>query len=186
MNYTEIRNKKYIKARTTMYVEIEDLQDMLDRFNEGLVSADGKRTLPETVGKSLILQPDYQREKEWTREQEIAYMEFILKGGTSGLDLYFNNPTHQTTYTEPYECVDGLQRITAVTRFFNNEYSILEGQYYAKDIEGFTDVSFALHIGDLRTRREVLEWYLQLNTGGTPHSEEEIERVKRLLAEEVR
>ena len=39
------------------------------------------------------------------------------------------------------------------------------------------------NVNNLQTREELLTWYLEMNTGGTPHSDEEIERVKGLLAE---
>jgi hypothetical protein len=40
------------------------------------------------------------------------------------------------------------------------------------------------NINDLQYRREVLQWYLDMNTGGTVHSKEEIQRVKHLLEKE--
>ena len=53
-----------------------------------------------------------------------------------------------------YVCVDGLQRITAMIR---------------------------LHVNDLKTYPEVLQWYIEMNAGGTPHTNEEIARVQQLL-----
>ena len=41
-----------------------------------------------------------------------------------------------------------------------------------------------ININDLQTREEVLTWYLDFNSCGTVHSEEEIARVRKLLAEE--
>ena len=38
-----------------------------------------------------------------------------------------------------------------------------------------------VNINDLKTRREVLQWYIDMNAGGTPHSKEEIDRVRGLL-----
>ena len=43
---------------------------------------------------------------------------------------------------------------------------------------------FVFHVNYLKTRREVLEWYLQLNGGGTPHSQKELDRVRGLLEKE--
>ena len=40
-----------------------------------------------------------------------------------------------------------------------------------------------LNVNDLKTKKEVLQWYVQMNAGGTPHSAEEIERVKKLMEE---
>jgi hypothetical protein len=46
--------------------------------------------------------------------------------------------------------------------------------------------TFDFIVNDLRTRKEVLQWYLDLNTGGTIHTSDEIEKVKRLLAAETK
>ena len=40
------------------------------------------------------------------------------------------------------------------------------------------------NINSLQTRKQVLEWYLEMNTGGVVHTASEIERVKGLLAKE--
>ena len=37
------------------------------------------------------------------------------------------------------------------------------------------------NLNDLKSQREVLQWYIDLNSGGTPHSSEEIQRVKQLM-----
>lgn len=31
--------------------------------------------------------------------------------------------------------------------------------------------------------KEVLQWYVDMNAGGTPHTSEEIERVKKMIQE---
>ena len=38
----------------------------------------------------LQLNPEFQRGHVWTRKQQIAYVEFLLRGGRTGRDLYFN------------------------------------------------------------------------------------------------
>ena len=41
-------------------------------------------------------------------------------------------------------------------------------------------VEMRLNINSLKSKKDVLKWYLQINDGGTPHTKEEIERVKKL------
>lgn len=43
---------------------------------------------------------------------------------------------------------------------------------------------FSWNIASLKTRKEVLQWYLDFNIGGTIHTEEEISKVKKLLLKE--
>jgi hypothetical protein len=38
-----------------------------------------------------------------------------------------------------------------------------------------------IHVNNLKTEKEVLQWYIDMNAGGTPHTTEEIDRVKKLI-----
>jgi hypothetical protein len=38
-----------------------------------------------------------------------------------------------------------------------------------------------INVNSLLTKADVLRWYIQFNAGGTPHTAEEIEKVKALL-----
>lgn len=38
-----------------------------------------------------------------------------------------------------------------------------------------------MDVNCLQTRKDMLQWYIDMNSGGTVHSEEEINRVKKLL-----
>ena len=139
--------------------------------------------LPRMEQYGLELCPDFQRGHVWTEEQQIKYIEFMMKGGSTGREIFFNHPGWQNSYKGKMVCVDGLQRITAVQRFINNEIKAF-GTYFC-DFEGSIyqadGCSFTVSIHSLKTRKEVLKWYIELNEGGVIHSKEEIERVKKLL-----
>ncbi len=130
----------------------------------------------------LDLNPDFQREHVWTPAQQTAYVEYALRGGRSGRDLYFNCVGWQGKYDGDFVIVDGKQRLHAVLEFLNNRVPVFNGLYF-KDIEGRlpTTAEFVINVNDLPTRTEVLQWYLEMNTGGTPHTEAEINKVKELL-----
>jgi len=136
---------------------------------------------------NLQLNPDFQRGHVWNENQQIAFIEYLLRGGKAGRDIYFNNPNQRRTrnnnYTD-YVCVDGLQRLTASLRFLNNEIKAFETYY--KDFEDrlSVDINLIIHVNDLQTKAEVLKWYIEMNEGGTPHTEDEIERIKKMLEEE--
>lgn len=136
----------------------------------------------------LILNPDFQRGHVWTEKQQTAYVEYFLRGGKSGRDLYFNCPSWhcaaKTDYDE-FVCVDGLQRITALRKFWNNELKVFGSyreQFKGRPREVQTLIS--ININDLQTKEDVLQWYIEMNEGGTPHTEAEINRVKKMLEEE--
>lgn len=137
----------------------------------------------------LQMNPDFQRGNVWTEEQQIKYLEFYFKGGKTARVIYFNCPAFgcETEHCDipNMVLVDGLQRLTALIRFLNNEIPIF-GTYF-KDFEdnprdSLTMIKF--NINDLQTKAEVLQWYLDMNTGGTVHSDEEIQRVNELLEKE--
>lgn len=133
----------------------------------------------------LELTPNFQRAHVWTEEQQTSYLEWILRGGKSGLEILFNCPGWSTLYTGKMQLVDGLQRITAVRKFLNNEIPAFGTLYkdYEDSPRAFL-IGFVFHVNDLETEEEVLQWYLDINSGGTPHTEEELEKVRKMLEEE--
>lgn len=139
----------------------------------------------------LILNPNFQRGHVWTEEQQTAWLEFFFRGGKTGRTLYFNKPDWNRIipngrYNE-FVCVDGLQRITAIRRFLGNEIPIF-GSFFNEFTDGmdFMRDTIQVNINNLRTEKEVLQWYIDMNAGGTPHSKEEIARVQELLENEER
>lgn len=135
-------------------------------------------------GYPMDLDPDYQRPYCWTEEQEINWIEFILRGGQSGRIFYFNDPnwSYRQSKDGKLELVDGKQRLKALRRFINNEIKVF-GTYY-KDYEDRLDYckhNVIMSVNNLATRKEVLKWYLGLNGGGMPHTKEELDRVYKLL-----
>lgn len=146
--------------------------------------------LPKILGEyetdyDLQRNPDFQRGHVWTTEQQTHYVEFLLRGGQSSRIIYFNHPGwHRTSIEGPFVLVDGLQRITACERFFRNEIAVF-GYYYSQYGDKTGLVSLRFNVNDLPTRKDVLQWYLDLNSGGVVHTTDEIDRVKRLLADEL-
>lgn len=129
--------------------------------------------------------PDFQRDHVWTEAQQIKFIEFVLRGGKSSTDIYWNCSSWGDGYDTPVVLVDGKQRLRAVERFIDNEIKIF-GHYFRE----FEDrmplhARFHMHVNDLKTRKEVLNWYLDLNSGGVVHTEAELNRVCALLEEEL-
>lgn len=138
----------------------------------------------------LQLCPEFQRGHVWTPQQKTAYVEFRLRGGKSGEKIYFNFPSWYKdvpngAYND-FVCVDGLQRLTAVRDFLADRVPAF-GYLYSEYEDALpTRIDFVFNINDLKSEVNVLKWYLDINAGGTPHAEEEIERVKSILAQKER
>lgn len=58
------------------------------------------------------------------------------------------------------------------------------GSYFSEyeDRINITDAAMYLNVNDLKTEREVLQWYVDMNAGGTPHTKEEIQKVKDMIS----
>jgi hypothetical protein len=164
------------------------------------------------------LEPEFQRARVWTEQQQIAYIEHVLRNGYGGKDIYFNRGSwcfrkdgklyigspkyhyeeiknkrgkvidRNIVYEDIewqgnnlYCCVDGLQRITAAKRFMNNE--IPAYGYYLDQFEDKLprQARFVVHYGDIDHYPDLLQWYLELNSTGVPHTQEELNRVRNLL-----
>ncbi len=138
----------------------------------------------------LEINPDFQRGYVWEEYQQIAFIESILKGGAKNARvIYLNNPNwikyHDRLYRD-FVCVDGLQRYTAIKRFINNEIKVFGCYYNEFEDRLRMKHDMKININDLPTRKDVLQWYIEHNSGGTVHTEEEINRVKTLLEKEIK
>lgn len=136
-------------------------------------------------GAPLDLNPDFQRGHVWTKAQQSAYVEYILRGGESGKELYFNCAGWDAGYRGPYVIVDGKQRLEAVRSFLRGETPAF-GAYRSEWTGSMRShsIRFSWNIAALDTRAEVLEWYLAFNSGGSVHTQEELDRVRGLLEAE--
>lgn len=147
-----------------------------------------KERIEEWIAEDgLELNPDFQRGHVWTEEQQVKYIEFLLRGGKSSRVIYFNNPYWMSMapkdgYRE-FVCVDGLQRLTACFRFLNNEIPAFGLLYNLFEDKIPFDIDLLVNVNNLKTRKEVLQWYLEMNSGGTVHSDEEIAKVRKMLEE---
>ena len=147
------------------------------------------REIEEEVSEmGLQLNPEFQRGHVWTEKQQIAWLEYHLRGGKSGNTIYLNNPFWDS-YREPkqneysdYVCVDGLQRITASQRFVHNEIKVFGSYFkeYEDRLRLANGATMTLNVNNLKSEKEVLQWYIDMNAGGTPHTNEKIERVKKM------
>lgn len=148
----------------------------------------------EACGGSFEMCPDFQRGHVWTQEKQIAYIEAMLRG-IAPVVIRFNCPNWQGG-DAPSDigsfnmvCVDGLQRVNACLAFIRGEFKILNGTYGVRDLDNtpftFARPAFALtfQVHSINNRKDLLQFYLDLNSGGVVHSEEELARVAGLLKE---
>jgi hypothetical protein len=138
----------------------------------------------------LDLNPDFQRGHVWSQPQQIKYVEYVLRDGSLNRHIIFNCPGFfdGVDIAGPMLLIDGKQRLQAARLFIANKLPVFGG-LYRKDFTWEGErilrmpplLSFTFYINDLQARAEILQFYLDLNTGGVVHSDTEIERVRKLL-----
>lgn len=158
------------KANYKTNVNWADLKAVLDRWTTEYKTA------------RLDMNPEFQRGYVWTEEQKIAYVEFKLRGGEGSDVIYFNCKGWMSNFSGPFVLVDGKQRLSAVLDFLDNKFPVF-GDYYYKDFEGRipSDIWFEFRVNNLTSMKEVLNWYIEMNTGGTVHTDAEINKVRQMI-----
>ena len=133
---------------------------------------------------SFETDPDFQRAHVWDQQKQVRFIEFILRGGTSARNIYWNCPgwnSIRPVKNGRFVLVDGKQRLEAVRAFLRGEFRACGGFYADYTDRLPLNASFRFHINDLETDAEVLQWYLDINDGGVAHTPEEIARVRAML-----
>jgi Protein of unknown function DUF262 len=145
-----------------------------------------QKEIQEWQEEGLDLCPDFQRGHVWTPQQQTEFTEYILRGGKTS-ELLFNTKGNYANTSEDFVCVDGLQRLTALLLFLEDKLPVFGG-HTRSQIEGIElllkEIYLTFRINELLTRKAVIRWYLEINAGGTPHTREEIDRVRDLLSKE--
>jgi len=97
----------------------------------------------------------------WSTKQQGFYIEYRLKGGFAGRDIYLNCPDllHRQRVL-----IDGEQRLLSVQRFLNDEVPIFSGQCFSD----FTDelpstVTFVFNITSLQHNDDIIKAKQLLN-----------------------
>lgn len=137
-----------------------------------------------------VLDPDYQRAHVWTREQQIAFIEYILRGGEVSRRIIF--ATDGDIAITKWRLIDGKQRLEAITQFLDLKFGVFPDEQHPEghfanaiyEMRGMF-MLFKVVVVRVTTRLEELNLYLSLNTAGTPHSSEEIDRVRALRDAEI-
>lgn len=120
----------------------------------------------------------------WSIERSRRYIEYKLRRGENGGDIYFNMIRHESGAS--LMCIDGRMRLIAIMNYLSNGYTAF-GHYWRefseedmKRIE--EEVRFTFHIGEKTNRKEIINWYIDLNYAN--FSDEEIDKVSNLLLTE--
>ena len=134
----------------------------------------------------LDMDSDFQRPHVWDEMRQIAFVKHIIRNGKGSQMIRFNCPDWNRNFSGQMVLVDGKQRINACLRFLHNEIPIF-GYYYQEFQDGISKmINLRFMVNNLKSRAEVLRWYLEINEGGVVHTNEELDKVRQLLSDEVK
>ena len=153
-----------------------DFMHLLDMYNSG----------------ELFMDPVYQRDFVWTKEQKQLYIKNLFEGNASIKPTFveYSETQEDGTRKRVAEVLDGKQRIKALIDFYNNEFDV-EGLYY-KDLH-YKDQFFFERLNVVYTRimnREgrkdlkletKIQLFLEINMLGTRMSDEDLKKAQALL-----
>lgn len=186
LSLSDVERELYLRIRPqpdaayTCDVSLSSLENWLESQAKDLAD----------IGGSLELHPDYQRGHVWSMQQRIEYMESFIRGQAPKL-IMFNCPgymsmcAHGDVPANTMQCIDGLQRLTSVRMFLRGEIGVFGG-LTSGSMKGTSfdprRLRLQVAIYEFRWRRDLLQFYLDLNGGGTPHPQSELVRVRALMA----
>lgn len=141
----------------------------------------------------LDLNPDFQRGHVWTNVQQQKFIESVLRGAVSAsaLHIQWNCPNWENDHYDGdlplgFQCMDGLQRLTAVTKFMASEVRPFGLTVEDLDCSRFqikSAFSFRFQVFCFERKVDVLNHYLDFNDGGVAHSQSELDRVMAMRDE---
>lgn len=143
-----------------------------------------------SMGGSLEMEPDFQRGHVWTPEQQSRFMENVLRQ-RAPMRLMFNCPNYSGGARDAHadlprsvmQCIDGLQRATTLLAWQRGRVEVFGGMTF-RDFENSPfdsrRITARFEVYQFTRRAELLQFYLDLNSGGTVHSANELARVAAL------
>jgi hypothetical protein len=167
-----LRNiKRLDRSYYSVSIPMDQLESTLARYDERGI---------------LQLDPDFQRGIKWDSDQQTAYVEWLFRDGHTGREFFWNCPGWMQDFRGPMVLVDGRQRLEAVLSFLRGD--IRAFGFHSTD---FADLrrqtmnnNLTFNVAAMSSRADLLRWYIDLNSGGTAHAEEDITRAAELLERE--
>ena len=143
----------------------------------------------------LFMDPVYQRDFVWTKEQKQLYIKNLFEDKASIRPTFveYSETLEDGTRRRVTEVLDSKQRIKALIDFYNNEFDV-DGLYY-KDLH-YRDQFFFERLNVVYTRimnREgrkdlkletKIQLFLEINMLGTRMSDEDLKRAQALLKDQ--
>lgn len=180
----EARNSSFNKQhyQINLFIHMFKSEMLRSVCHDKYMEYEKNKNLQDITSKDVLSNaiPGFQRDNnKWSVEMQTKFMENILSGASSIIQLFYVNPGDEIDI-EDCMIIDGLQRTTAILKF-------LDGELFPFGIDikecGMTQVKrfliFKLHLQTytFKTWEEVGKFYIDMNQYIT-HSDEDIQKAK--------
>jgi len=164
-----IENSAFNKQKYEVNIRIRKLVSGLMMY----IDYSNENPKIEDVFKKGI--PDFQRDNNiWSRDMKIKFVENIVKGFKTKFQLFEIDGKD-----DGCQILDGLQRITALLSFMNNEFKIFDNSFNYDDIKDIflrgMSRTIVIEIFKFKNKNEVIDFYVEMNENIT-HSPEDIKK----------
>ena len=137
------------------------------------------------INFGMDFNPSYQRDLVWDLADEQKLIESVFNRVDIGKFVFI----HLGYSTDiGYEVLDGKQRLSALYRFYTDQFQY-KGYYYSelpwklKHIFEDTAVAVAVTRKENLKEKDILNYFLKLNTSGKPIATEHLEKIERRYSE---
>lgn len=189
--YQEHKGYVYIERDLETWYNVPVIDTNLIYAVEGVKlfkdpSLAGDKFDPTTINMS----PDYQRPLVWSLEQKQNFVLFILKGGKAPICMnlnhyrHYNNNNPEETFETigELEVIDGQQRLNALMEFYEGKFSIMyKGQEVNNTNYPVKNINVQYMRTNFKTKEEVVQHYIDMNSAGSIHEEKDIEKAQEIL-----
>lgn len=172
------RHDLFPSHRYSVDVSIAHIETQL-----AMLASDGPEHAPD-------LDPEYQRAHVWTREQQVRFIEYLLLGGEVSRNITF--AVEGDVALSRWRLIDGKQRLTAIRAFIALEFGVFADEkhpsgHFANAIADIRRMQYSIKfvVVELKSKLDELNLYLSINAAGTPHTQEELDRVRALRDAEI-
>lgn len=138
-----------------------------------------------TINFGVDFNPSYQRDLVWDLENEQKLIESIFNRVDIGKFVFI----HLGYASEiMYEILDGKQRLTALYRYYTDQFTY-KGYYFSdlpwrlQCVFEETAVSVAVNQKDSLSEKDILNYFLKLNTSGKPMDVKHLENIEKRFNE---
>ena len=177
-------------ATQSTHVDIRHLKSWMENFTGTTDNYSYENVL-------LEMNPEFQRGHVWDINKKIAFVENLLRGLDINKTIRFNDLTMRphdnadVVLRNKIVCIDGLQRFTAIIDFIDGKFKVFDKQLSYEDILNnenkaamrniFSHALLRFEFLQITSYKDLLEYYIDLNTGGVAHTQADIQIAKDLL-----